>query len=554
METIMVITGDQNLPTGSFTTSGTSINLASGQLGVLSWDRNSSTKALGNYIVSTDDSNDVQAIKLVQGTPASANTQLADIWEVGDKTHLESGIIRKGNIRSVYVKKARIPVFGGAAGTSFPTPANNNEYQLFVKLDSVHYDREYSTLNDNVISATAPIVNFTTLGTSNPLDYVLTHVITNLNSQSKAVSSKTRKGTKSFVAFGVRTSGAAGVTAPTAPTIVLTSGAITSVTGGTGGSGYTTAPTVTLSGGSPSVAGSITATINAAGAITGYTIVTAGSGYGSAPTAALSGGAGLAIGTITPTTNITFQTVDGTAQVLKSSSELCQTLARLVKDNADLIATSTIENIDVSTAGASAKINAIIVIGLPHEKAAYYDDIAQVQVKPSLNFAKSFITGVDPVVTVCHPDEGTGQGRVWNLLNRTRPQLQVHTMQNHPHGDWFSEGKNYIKEDNLYTSYIIDYFDTETVLSTDFVSPKKATLLFRCEVPSSFTTTVNNIIARSGTDIPTVTSNDAGAGTTSANTVADVEAVLSAWLEHARTTGTNFAVGGDAVAGGTYLS
>ena len=101
METILVATGDQALPTGTFTTTGTAVNLASGQIGILSWDKNSAVKALGTYIASGDDSNDVQAIKLVQGTPMSATTQLADVWEVGDKTHVESGIIRKGNITSV---------------------------------------------------------------------------------------------------------------------------------------------------------------------------------------------------------------------------------------------------------------------------------------------------------------------------------------------------------------------------------------------------------------------------------------------------------------------
>jgi len=58
----------------------------------------------------------------------------------------------------------------------------------------------------------------------------------------------------------------------------------------------------------------------------------------------------------------------------------------------------------------------------------------------------------------------------------------------------------------------------------------------------------------SNTPVPVSTSNDAGTGTASAVTVASVEAILSAWLEHARTTGTNFQVLGDAVAGGTYLS
>lgn len=472
MEVILVAKGDQALPTGTFATTGTTVNIADGQIGILSWDKDSSVKTRGTYIASGDDSNEVQSIKLVQGTPASANTQLADIWEVGDKTHIESGTIRKNNIRSVYVKKAAIPVFGGQVASAFPTPVNDGEYQVFLKLDSVRYDREYSTMNDNVVSASAPIVNFTTAGIAQPLDYVLTNILVELNSQSKAVTSNSRRGTKSYVVFGVK----------------------------------------------------------------------------------FAGGSGQVIGTITPTTNITFQTVNGVAQVLKSSSELCQTLARLTKDNAALLATSTIENVDITTAGAAAKIDGLIVIGLPHELAAEYDNVAAVQVKPTLNFAKSFISGVDPIVTTCAPSEGFGQGRKWALLNSLRPGLQTFTMQNQPHGDWFSEGKNYINSSNLYTSYIIDYFDTESVDNQTIVSPKKATILFRCEVPSTFTTTVNAIIARGTTDIPTVTSTDAGTGTVSAVTVAAVEGVLSAWLEHARTTGTSFAVGGDAVAGGTYLS
>ena len=472
MEVILVATGDQALPTGAFATTGTTVNIASGQLGVLSWDKNSSVRALGNYIVTGDDSAEVQAIKIVQGTPASANTQLADVWEIGDKTHLESGIIRKNNITSVTVKKAVIPVFGGQVASAFPTPVNDGKYTAYLKLDSARYDREYSTMNDNVVYAASPIVNYTTAGITNPLDYVLTNIMVDFNSQSKAVTSNTRRGTKSFVVLGVK----------------------------------------------------------------------------------FAGGSGQVIGTITPTTNITFQTVSGVAQVLKSSQELCQTLARLTKDNAALLATSTIENVDLSTAGAAAKIDGLIVIGLPHELAAEYDNVAAIQVKPSLNFGANFISGVDPTITTCHPVEGAGQGRKWALLNTLRPALQTYTMQNQPQGDFFSEGKSYINSSNLYTSYIINYFDTEPALGFTNPCPKKVSLLFRCEVPSSFTTTVNAIIARGTTDIPTVTSTDAGSGTASAVTVAAIEAVLSAWLEHARTTGTNFSVGGDAVAGGTYLS
>jgi hypothetical protein len=124
--------------------------------------------------------------------------------------------------------------------------------------------------------------------------------------------------------------------------------------------------------------------------------------------------------------------------------------------------------------------------------------------------------------------------------------------------DWFSEGKSYIDlAKAFYTSYIVEYFDTESTLTFEINDPKKVTLLFRCEPDSSFTVNVANIVTSLGsslTPVPFFTSNDAGTGTVSAVTVAGVEAVISAWLEHARTTGTNFKVGGDAVAAGTYLS
>jgi len=474
MEQVLVFTGDQALPTGNFTTAGTALNLASGQPAVLSFDPNSVVRPLGQYLQTGDDSNEVQAIKVVQGTPASANTLTADIWEVGDKSHIETGIIRKNNIYSVAVKKYVPAVYGGAAVTAFTAPVADGEYSMYLKLDSVRYDQSYSTMNDNVIQSSAPVFTTATAPT-NPLDYVLTNILYNFNSRSVAVAKNGVKGIQSFVVLGVKAAG----------------------------------------------------------------------------------GSGQVIGTITPATNITFQTINGVAQVLKSSVELCSTLARLVQDNVQLTATSTIENVDLSTAGAAAKIDALIFIGLPQAPAAIFDNVEAQQVKVTPNPAKGFIAGVDPVVTIANPVEETGSGRKWKINEDWRARTQKHTMQVQPHGDWFSEGKSYIDATKNYTSYIIDYFDTEETLTNREVDPKKAVLLFRSEIPSSFTVNVNNIITRiaaSNTPVPTVTSNDAGTGTASAVTVAAIEAVLSAWLEHARTTGTNFTVTGDAVAGGTYLS
>ena len=475
MEKILVFTGDQALPTGNFTTSGTALNLASGQAGILSFDPNSTVRPLGQYIVSGDDSNEVQAIKIVQGTPASSNTLTADVWEVGNKSHVETGVIRKGNIRSVAVKKWTPAVYGGAAITAFTTPVNDGEYSAYLKLDSVRYDKSYSTMNDNVIQSSAPVVNFTTAGIAQPLDYVLSNLLYNFNSRSVAVAKNGVKGIQSFVVFGVKAAG----------------------------------------------------------------------------------GSGQAIGTITPATNITFQTINGVAQVMKSSVELCSTLARLVQDNTQLVAASTIENVDLSTAGTTAKIDALIVIGLPQDPAAIYDNVAEQQVKVLPNFAKSFISGVDPVVTLCNPVEAFNTGRKLKIQESWRALVPVHTMQVQPRGDWFSEGISYVDATKNYTSYAIEYFDTEETLTTSEVDPKLAILLFRSEIPSSFTVTVNNIITRiaaSNPPIPTVTSTDAGTGTASAVTVAAIEAVLTAWLEHVRTTGNQFRVLGDATPGGTYLS
>lgn len=477
MEAILVVKGDQVVPTGNFTTATTALNLADGMLGILSMDPNSAVRTYGEYLRTGDDSTEVQAIKLVQGTPVSNATQNADPWEVGDKAYVESGIIRRRNIRSVMVKKARFATLGAQAATNFPTPVNDGEYNAFLKLNSVRYRKEYGITNDNSLYASVPAVNFTTASIAQPLDYVLQHLAVDFNSQSKMVTTGTRKGNKSFVVLGIKAGG----------------------------------------------------------------------------------GSGQALGTITPTTNISFQSVNGVTQVLPSSVELCQALAQLVQDSSTLTNTSTIEVLNASTSGAAATVDALIVVGLPHSLAAYYDGVEQEMVTPSLNLGGDFIsTATDPTIVVCSAQEGTGHSRKWDLKNRWRNQLNVHTKQVQPQDDWFSEGKSYIDlSKEFYTSYIIEHFDTESTLTLEINDPKRVTLLFRCEPLSSFTVTVANIVTRLGsslTPVPFSTSNDAGTGTASAVTVAAVEATLSAWLEHARTTGTDFKVGGDAVAAGVYLS
>lgn len=472
---LLVATGDQRLPSGTtFASSSTALNLSDGQIGVLAWDPNAPVRTMGTYLTPGDDPTDTQAIKIVQGTANSSNVQLANPWQVGEPTHVESAVIKHNQIDSVYVKKAAYATYGAQACTSFPTPVDNGVYNAFLTLDSVRDEKTYGVTNDNSIYSDVPLVaDFTTI--TSPLDYVLTHLMCNFNSQSRAVRSNTRQGNQPFVIFGVK----------------------------------------------------------------------------------VGGGSGQALGTITASTSLTFQTVDGVDQKLTSSPELCQALAQLVQDSA-LTNSSTIEDVDITTAGAAAKIDALVVIGLPHNLAAYYDNVPQTMVFPKINFGASFLLGTDPTVVTCNPKEGHGHTRRWKIWNDNRQQLNIHTKQNTPFMDWFSEGYTYIDPaKDFYTSYIIEHNHEERVLTGTINSPMKTVLLFRCEPQSSFTLNVANIVTRiaaGSTPVPFVTSDDAGTGTASTLVVAGIEASLTAWLEASRVAGKGFAVGADAAAAGTYLS
>jgi len=239
----------------------------------------------------------------------------------------------------------------------------------------------------------------------------------------------------------------------------------------------------------------------------------------------------------------------------ESSQALAQSLAALI-DNGDslLTAASTIENLSYGT-DSNFTLDTLIVVGLAHNVAAGYDDVEQVMVQPELNLAGGFrdVAGDISKSIDINASEGTGQGSKWLIEWRHRAGLAVHTAQLQPRGDWFIEGKNYINPDYFYTSYILEYFDTEDTLTSTEVSPKRLILLFRAEVPTGTVLDVDTISGVTDAKIPFITSNDAGTGTDSTLTVTYVNNILDAWLEHARTTGNPFSLKGDIAGGGVYL-
>ena len=79
----------------------------------------------------------------------------------------------------------------------------------------------------------------------------------------------------------------------------VANGALAGITVTAGGSGYTSAPTVSITGGGGS--GATATAVRASGAVTGVTLTNPGSGYTSAPTIAFSGGGGGSGATATAT-------------------------------------------------------------------------------------------------------------------------------------------------------------------------------------------------------------------------------------------------------------
>ena len=134
-EVILVGTGDVALASGALSTASTSVNIANGQLGALSWDFDG-TVTLGNFITAGVTAANVRAIKIVQGTPKSSATHTVDPWEVSDKAYVESGIIHRDNIRSVATAAYKVSSYSASAETDLPTITAANEYGAYVYLYS----------------------------------------------------------------------------------------------------------------------------------------------------------------------------------------------------------------------------------------------------------------------------------------------------------------------------------------------------------------------------------------------------------------------------------
>lgn len=210
MENILVGNGDQVVATGSLVDNTTTLGVAPSQLGVISWDFEG-TDVLGNFITPGATIADVKAIKVIQGTPASANTSTADLWEYSDKGKMESNIIYSDKVRSVTVRKPRPGSSGLVAFTDFGTVGSFAEYSINTRLDSVRIERDFGP-NDLVMNEIYTTPDLVTLGVVDGLDLTLSNLLYRINTRSKAVTKcYTNTGSRNVLGLGINFAGGAGV-------------------------------------------------------------------------------------------------------------------------------------------------------------------------------------------------------------------------------------------------------------------------------------------------------------------------------------------------------
>jgi len=186
-EYFLVAKGNQGLPTdnGDFIT-GNAVNLGDGQIGILDVKTNKLVKGsdvtVANY----------PAIKLVAGTPTSADFSKNYGWHVGEvKPFLETPII-DGSHTVQSVTASLTPVQSNSAvyidGVSVPvasTATVKQNYAVNILFRSVRKDRDYGNNIDKLITSYETPLTLVGSTDAEKKSYVLAKLIGRINAQSK---------------------------------------------------------------------------------------------------------------------------------------------------------------------------------------------------------------------------------------------------------------------------------------------------------------------------------------------------------------------------------
>lgn len=391
-EYFLVAKGNQGLPTDNadFIT-GNAVNLGDGQIGILDVKTNKLVKGsdvtVANY----------PAIKLVAGTPTSADFSKNYGWHIGEvKPFLETPIIdRSHTVQSVtasltpvqsnsavYIDGVSVPVASVAATSS--VAASVKTYGVNILFRSVRKDRDYGNNIDKLITSYDTPTTLVGSNDAEKKSYVLAKLISRINAQSKLNTLQPQwaniAAKKHVIALGINLDG----------------------TGtGTAIAGIKTGDSI-----------NVMTTTNGTLAIT----VTAGM----------------------------VQALHNFIQKKLVVTGAAYPLAEVITVNVDTV--------------NGGDIDGILLVALDHDTAVAYDDIYGV--KPTIDVTVGGFTDYT-VTTVSSAIEPGGSGRLFKIAFDERAYAQYGNHQLTGFADELIKTPSYIDETKSYSAYIIDLYNKD---------------------------------------------------------------------------------------------
>ena len=494
----MVASGNQSFATsGNISTTGNSVNILDGQLGVIVAEPGPAHLSVGDFLNTTNNpaaaaantASDVPAIQIVQGTPNSANNAGVQGWHYEDTGLNKSCVIRAEEVKSFTGALYRISEYSSVIVDAFGTPVDDTEYAIYPTLYSVRKDRDYGRNPDSI----AVVHDTGTQTATDKKDVLAQNLLFKLNLRSQLLSGfspswKVTSGNKQVVGFGLNLGGAAGGTPIGAievgddipfvvydgQTINFTADAsflqaVNSwIANSTNVTSATTIQPIDLTdtnfGEGVAAVGTFTITNN--GNLGLDTFEVDGDNYveatdwtdgATAADSATALAAAIDAGTASVNATASGNVVTITAA---SPGVAGNSITMSYTDSGSGVA-ATVSGATLS-GGDATNVDAMVIMGLNHDRAAAYDDIYADKVNVEhTEFGRGFDADASlNKLTGSHPGEAFGSNRLMTIRYDERGFAQTGSQQLTGHQDEVLRAPSYIDSSTDYTVCVIDGITT----------------------------------------------------------------------------------------------
>jgi len=231
----------------------------------------------------------------------------------------------------------------------------------------------------------------------------------------------------------------------------------------------------------------------------------------------LAGGSGTAMSAIQAGTSVNVALVNSVQYSYVFDTEAIATLQRALADT-NIVAASTIENLNSVVPGSAATVDALLIMTLPQALTEASDYVVERRVAlKNLGFNNSLVFTATPA---CPAFEGFGYGRQVKLMFEKRArQMQFGYQNEYVNGMPFVQAPSYVDETLNYAITVISAEDITESLNSDTKHARKVVIALPCAISN-----------------PTAVVSAAGGytvATTASTTVTGLNNILGAWMKSA---------------------